>query len=190
VPHPETAASAPDQATEDLLEARRELAQDVLGLSAGRWHGCAEAAGECPLWQRLLAPAIVNLQREPEHVSERFAERFRHSLSYAMFLLLPIFAGLLALVYRRQRKYYGEHLVFALHLHSFWFLLSLVFLLLPETAGLILPFWFAGYGFWAIHRVYGESLGATLLRGTAVMLLYGLVLGLGTAALSLALLAT
>jgi hypothetical protein len=55
---------------------------------------------------------------------------------------------------------------------------------------LILPFWFAGYGFWAIHRVYGESLGATLLRGTAVMLLYGLVLGLGTAALSLALLAT
>jgi hypothetical protein len=65
----------------------------------------------------------------------RFRERFRHSLSFAMFCLLPIFAGLLALAYRRRRMYYGEHLVFALHVHSFWFFLAFATALLPDVIG-------------------------------------------------------
>lgn len=38
-----------------------------------------------------------------------------------MFVLLPVFALLLKLLYWRQKRYFVEHLVFALHLHSFFF---------------------------------------------------------------------
>ena len=46
--------------------------------------------------------------------------------SYAMLVLVPLFAALLYAVYRNRRLVYGEHLVFALHLHTFWLLAVLV----------------------------------------------------------------
>lgn len=152
---------------------------------------CADpAAADCPWWKRLPSRAIVNLKRDPAHVAERFAERFRHSLSYAMFLLLPVFAGWLALAYAGRRMYYGEHLVFALHVHSFWFLVALLFLVLPDALEPLLPVAFVGYGLWALRRVYGGRWGPTLLRGLAVAVLYGVTIGIGAGLLSIALLAT
>jgi len=150
----------------------------------------AGAEADCSWWRRWTLRAIANLKRDPRHATERLAERMEHSLHYAMFLLLPLFAGLLALAYLNRRMVYGEHLVFALHLHSFWFLLSFVFLALPDAVGLLLPVWFLAYGFWALRRVYGGSWGATIARGLAVTVLYSLAIGLGAAALSIALLAT
>jgi hypothetical protein len=155
-----------------------------------RWEPCLSAPATCPFWQRHIAPTIVKLQRDPEPVTARFAERFGHSPSYAMFLLLPIFAWFLALVYRSRKMYHGEHLVFSPHLHSVSFLLATFFLLLPQALGLGLPPWFVAYGLWAMHRVYGGPWRLAILRGATVTALSGLVLGLGAAALSLVLLAT
>ncbi len=42
---------------------------------------------------------------------------------YVIFLLLPVFAGIMMLTYRSRRMTYGEHVVFSLHLHAFWFIL-------------------------------------------------------------------
>jgi len=39
-----------------------------------------------------------------------------------MFVLVPIFAALVALVFRRRRMRYPQHLAFALHVHAFLFL--------------------------------------------------------------------
>jgi hypothetical protein len=55
----------------------------------------------------------------PKLALETFVEQFPK----IMFVLLPIFAMFLKLLYLRSKRFYAEHLIFALHFHSFGFLL-------------------------------------------------------------------
>jgi uncharacterized protein DUF3667 len=151
---------------------------------------CLKKDAACSLLERWQAPGLVKLQEDPQGFVDRFGERFRHSLPYAMFLVLPIFALLLKAAYRNRRMYYGEHLVFALHVHSFWFLVALVSVLTPESIEEWLALVSIAYGIWALHQVYGGRWIYTLLRGGTVTLLYLIVLGAGAAVLSVALLST
>jgi hypothetical protein len=86
--------------------------------------------------------------------------------------------------------YYGEHLVFALHVHSFWFFLAFATALLPDVIGPWLALGLVGYCLWAQQRVYGGRPWTTLLRGMAITVPYSLVIGVGAAGLALALLST
>jgi hypothetical protein len=51
---------------------------------------------------------------------------FLRRLPQAMFLLLPAFAAIVALLYRSRARLYAAHLVFALHFHTFAFLVLTV----------------------------------------------------------------
>jgi hypothetical protein len=172
------------------LDLRGPSPSEMAGIARLRFEDCLQPQAHCPLLKRLAAPAMVALQKDPQHVIERFSERLRHSLSYAMFLLLPVFASLLALVYRNRHRYYGEHLVFSLHVHSFWFFLALLSLVLPEVLADWLPLAYAAYGLWALHRVYGGRWQFTFLRGATLAALYGTIMILGASALGLLLLAS
>lgn len=55
------------------------------------------------------------------------------NLPFAMIVTLPAYALLLKLFFLSSRRYYTEHLVFAMHLHTFSFLVYTVGLLLPES---------------------------------------------------------
>jgi hypothetical protein len=110
-----------------------------------------------------------------------FKDRFVGNLGGAMFVLLPSFALWLLWVYRNRRLRYTEHLVFALHVHSFWFLaMVLTFTGMPwlaRAAAMAIPV----YTFMAMKRVYGGRWWPRLLRGAVVSLLYGVVLGVALA---------
>jgi Protein of unknown function (DUF3667) len=112
-------------------------------------------------------------------------ERFLGNLGAAMFLLLPSFALWLKLVYLNRRMRYTEHLVFALHVHAFWFLaLALVlskFGPLAFVGALAVP----THALMAMKRVYGDRWWALLLRALALTLLYGLSLALAMAGVGL-----
>ena len=99
---------------------------------------------------------------------EQFGLRFVAHLGGAMFLLLPAFALGLQLVYRNRRLRYTEHLVFALHVHAFWFvMLALVMTDLPwlsSLAALAVPV----YTLLAMRVVYGGRWGPRLLRAALV----------------------
>ena len=69
--------------------------------------------------------------REPEKTTEQFY----HNMPKMMFLLMPLFALLLKLLYIRSQKYYVEHLIFSLHFHTIVFVLLTVLLLFD-----LLPF--------------------------------------------------
>jgi len=93
-----------------------------------------------------------------------------------VFLLLPVFAALLALVYVRSRRMFIEHLVFSLHYHAALFLgfavaaLSgawLVWLLVPPVGGV--------YVLLAMKRVYRQSWRKTLLKHAFLTAVYGFV---------------
>ncbi len=98
-----------------------------------------------------------------------------HNAPKAMFLLVPLFAGLLALLYRRHR--YGEHLLSALHFHSFVFLLLPIGLVpWPQPAhdwiNDALNAAIAVYLFLMLRRIYGGSFGATAARLVAIVTIY------------------
>jgi len=103
-----------------------------------------------------------------------------------VFLLVPFFAWLVALVRRRSGRNYPSHFVFALHVHSAFFVTraaaTAVTLVLPLTAkpfadGL-LNLYLIGYVFVAFRTAYGDS-RARAARDTAVVgIVYVLVLTL------------
>lgn len=47
-------------------------------------------------------------------------------VQYSMFLLVPAFAGILNLFHRKQRAFFIEHLIIALHIHCIWFILLII----------------------------------------------------------------
>jgi len=56
-----------------------------------------------------------------------FDDLFKY-LSYSLFILMPVFALLLKLLYIRRKSFYVEHLLFSLNMHSFTLLVLSVFL--------------------------------------------------------------
>ena len=103
----------------------------------------------------------------------RLQDRFLSHWGSAMFVLVPAFAAWLTLLYRNRQQRYAEHLVFALHLHAFWFALFAANSLLPEAAaaaaGLVAP----AYATVAARRAYGGRWWITVLRMSALSFLYG-----------------
>jgi hypothetical protein len=61
-----------------------------------------------------------------EELQETTIEAINHWIPRAMFVLLPLFAGLVALTMRRSGKTYPQHLYFALHTHAAWFAFAAV----------------------------------------------------------------
>ncbi len=152
------------------------------GSNAGMKDGVFFCSG-LPLWlckrlgRRMVADP-KSLQREATALGERAVS----NLGAAMFVLLPLFALCLKLVYLNRRLRYTEHLVFALHLHACWFtLLALMLLNQPWLTGLAfmaLPI----YTWIAMRRVYGGRWWPLLLRSTLVSSVYAVMLSLAMVA--------
>ncbi|HWE06390.1 MAG TPA: DUF3667 domain-containing protein [Rhizomicrobium sp.] len=95
------------------------------------------------------------------------------------FLLLPLFACLLALFYVRQRKqfYFVDHLVFSLSVHSFVFAILIVAIgaaqLLPGgVVAWIILLSIGFYTFIALKRFYRQGWTATGLKFAAITFIY------------------
>jgi hypothetical protein len=103
-----------------------------------------------------------------------FFNSLMQNMAKALVVLLPVYAGLLAVLYWRQKRYFVEHLVFAAHVQTFGFflltaadLLLLVFPFSPVLA-LLYPF----YEFKALRSCYGSTPFRTWLRQQALALIY------------------
>ncbi len=121
-----------------------------------------------------------------EDNGQALAEAFMHNLPRALFITLPIMAGLMKLLYRQPMRYYVEHLLFLLHNYSFVFLWAATFVLLgwmiaSDTIMEPLTWVFFLYAFYyffrSIRRVYPESAVRTLVKFTALSFGYLAVVG-------------
>ncbi len=158
-------------------------------LDAGRWRvGLNDGRFYCeslPPWLCLRLQHRIGLG--PQAIADEvvsFRDRFVGHLGAAMFVLLPSFALWLALVYRNRRMRYTEHLVFALHVHAFWFF-ALLWTLpgwtwLSAPAQLAMPW----HTLAAMRRVYGGRRWPRLLRAALVAALYLVVMALSLAVLA------
>jgi hypothetical protein len=114
-------------------------------------------------------------------------------IQYSLFLLVPVFGGLLYLFNRGQRTYYIEHLIIALHIHSVWFVLltlepltlagmewatagwlDIIFKVIRTVAQVSTMVYLAIY----IRRMYENSWPKTILKSVGIMFSYMLILAL------------
>lgn len=58
--------------------------------------------------------------------TENLGELFSRNFSKVFFLLLPFFAMLLALLFRKKKLYFVDHIIFSIHFHAFVFILLLL----------------------------------------------------------------
>ncbi len=134
--------------------------------------GTARAEAGIALARRLIA-GFEHALRDPGPLN-----RFLHDwVPRVLFLLIPVFALLLRLFFGRARRFYYDHLVFALHLHAVLFLLAT--LLVPFAAlvpgpwpGRLLLLAGALYPPLAMRRVYEQGWLAVLLKFVLVAALY------------------
>jgi hypothetical protein len=103
------------------------------------------------------------------------SEAYLHNLPRAMFIFLPLVAGLMMLMYRRPRHYYVEHLLLLVHNHAFVFLaITLLWLLsvpLFFMTGLLRPvlfFYIVWYTYRSMRVVYRQG---RLLTGAKYVVL-------------------
>ena len=144
----------------------------------------------CNRLEASLNASLKRLQEHPQEAMEHTREQALHWAPYAIFVLLPAFAGVMLLAYRNRRMSYGEHFVFSLHLHAFWFLAGLVLIVVPKSISDLAQLAVMAYGVWAMHETYGGRWWTTVLRALFVIALYSFVLTAAITVLAIALLAS
>ncbi len=113
-------------------------------------------------WLRSIETQLDQKSEEVGKDPRRLIQLVLSVLPQSMFVLLPLFALLLKVCYPFANRFYMEHLVVALHSHSFMYLL---FVLLIA----------ANYGVAELNMATGEHPAITGLLGTVT----GLLLGIG-----------
>ncbi|MFB6230691.1 MAG: DUF3667 domain-containing protein [Salinibacter sp.] len=122
-----------------------------------------------------------------------FAESTIDRGPYLMFLMLPIFALLMKLLYVRRGRLYAEHLVFSLHVHAFAFFAFATGILLDQLGGAWLSV--AGtcaevapllYLILAMSHVYEQGLIKTAFKAVILLFFYVVILAIGAVCLALA----
>ncbi len=115
-------------------------------------------------------------------------------LPRAMFVLVPLFAGLVTLFRRGTAHTYPQHLYFALHVHAAWFFANAVDSLFEAVPPLnfaapvvdvLADLYILGYFFMAFRRTYETTIWGTLWRTISVGLLYGAALLVAVGAITL-----
>jgi hypothetical protein len=143
--------------------------------------------GEEPsLITRKLVRAAIE-QNAGGAASATFNERIKANFANALFALLPVFAIILKLVCLRQKRFFTEHLVFAVHYHTVFFILLLIAALIewPFSANgtdasvvtgitvllgiALLP--------WMMRTAYQRPWWKTIVKAMIVVVLYGACLG-------------
>ncbi len=116
---------------------------------------------------------------------ETFLATFMKKLSYVLFLLMPVFALILALILWRSRMLYVKHLIFSINFHSFVFgLSSLVIafsLILPDKVSdyfLYLLWGIPVYLMVGISRFYDRKMIGAFFKTLGAITLYWFVIAI------------
>ena len=126
---------------------------------------------------RFIAVGAIDILHDPSVVRRRLLA----NMPIAMFFVLPVLGLVLAVFHFRKKRFYVEHLVFAIHIQTFTFLVYAVALLLPDSgpglwvrAGcLLIPY---PYFVIALRRYYENGWVLSVAKSVGVYMLYSPVL--------------
>ncbi|TFF39218.1 DUF3667 domain-containing protein [Mucilaginibacter psychrotolerans] len=119
-----------------------------------------------------------------KNAQEILIESIKHNLPKVMFVILPLFALILKVAFRRNHKLYVEHIIYSIHLHCFLFLFLTLTLLIqavmPNSIEKAVGDWlqlvtlgvFAWYIYRSLRVVYQRSRWRTVSKMIGVSIMY------------------
>ena len=136
-----------------------------------------ETYAEMGDYSRHLVGQLVDIVHRPLDAARAWLE----NLPIAMFCLLPFYALLLKILYIRPKRFYSEHLVFGMHIHTVAYLVFTVQVLVPNVPsvgwlGPLLVLALAVYYFLALKRYYANGAFLTLVKYVILASLYSVLL--------------
>ncbi|MGH8166282.1 MAG: DUF3667 domain-containing protein, partial [Woeseiaceae bacterium] len=147
--------------------------------------GDFEVSGPEWLTRRLTPERLKHICDRVSADSGSFLNQLLDNIPAALFVLLPLMALILKMLYPLSKRYYVEHLLFVLHFHAFLFLiLTLEVLFSRMAAWLALPALISNlsvfvvslyvpiYLYKAMRRVYGQRRAITILKYFVLVLTY------------------
>jgi len=158
-------------------------------------------SADIPKWlSRRITPERLQIMCERVSADDGRAllDKMRDNVPAALFVLLPLMALVLKLIYPLSKRYYVEHLLFVLHYHAFFFLILILQILfarfvtlvrIPESVGDIVligaSIYIPAYLFRSMQRVYGQGAFITSLKFIFLAIAYfvGFGMMIGFAAL-------
>lgn len=138
--------------------------------------------------ERCFTEKFIKLREENgddgKVILKSFLNSFLENIPRMIFLLLPIFALILKLIYVRRDFYYSEHLVFSVLFYDFMYLIGAVGLLCSMVGWLD---WISGllwlivffYLYKAMRHVYKQSRGKTILKFLLLNFIFLICLTIG-----------
>jgi uncharacterized membrane protein len=134
-----------------------------------------EAATPRTEFESMMAAKAAELIVDPQRAYESAMD----SLPATLFVMLPLSALLLKLFY--PRRFYSEHLVFSIHLHTFFFIVLTLMLFVPdsdspvagviwESLGGLLGLSCFAYAFVAMKVTYRQSIVVTAAKYAMILM--------------------
>jgi len=116
---------------------------------------------------------------------ELFIDKFYNYVSYALFLLMPLFAFILALILWKSRLLYVNHLIFSINFHSFIFGLAsvgiILYKILPESFYGAIGYLYLAiplYLMVGIKRFYNRKYIGAFFKTIGALTLYSIILSI------------
>lgn len=167
-----TAGAGPDSTSASQVQLGRTVTFSMDGDSLGRLTGIE------PL-DRALRERLRRLgEMEGSEVAEAILPGVLDRLPVAVFLLVPLFAFMLKLLYIRTGRYYIDHFIFALHVHAFAFILFTLMMPVPDAVSRYTTLILLVYLVLAMKRVYAQGWPRTIFKWLTLSGMYGLALGI------------
>jgi hypothetical protein len=151
-------------------------------------------SADIPQWlSRRVTPERLQVMCERIRADDGRAlvDKLLDNVPAALFILLPLMALVLRVLYPLSKRYYVEHLLFVVHYHAFFFLILTLQILfarfgtlvgIPEKATDIALFgaslYIPVYLFRAMQRVYGQGVFITALKFIFLVMSYFIGFGL------------
>jgi len=120
---------------------------------------------------------------EIESNKEYYVSKFFTTLSWSLFIMMPLYASFLWLLFRKRHKYFLGHFIFAINQHSFLFIIFIFLLIVnfifpnktvyPENWLLIL---FPLYIVAGCRKLYFEKWKKIVFRSFTAIFLYMIVM--------------
>lgn len=142
--------------------------------------------------EKILADNLMARAKKAEENPGALADALIDIAPPILFVILPLFAILLKVFYPGTGRYYSEHLILAVHNHSFLFV-ALLFSQLLETfedtfvapaTGAVdtaLQIWIPVYMYLSLRRTYEQGYGVTAIKFVFLFLGYQIFFGMALA---------
>ncbi len=193
--------NAEGKISNDVVESFADTDENDLVVTIGKndsnlFDNCEEASiadkEDIPEWfrKRFTDDRIQLIcERNKDRGIDNFGDAILDNIPVALFVLLPLMALVLKVLYPLSRRYFVEHLLFFVHFHAFFFLMLISQVLFARMAGLLGPkdgaidsistlilvvasLYIPVYLYKAMRRVYGQGHLVTLSKYLLLVFAY------------------